>query len=47
LQQYKRLQYVEFLELLGRVAYEAYKTLSQPLYQKIEKLLDVILPLAG
>ena len=40
---YKRLAFVEFLEFLGRVAYEKYKTLSLPLYQKIEKVLDDVL----
>ena len=44
---YKRLAYVEFLEYIGRVAAEKYKTSSQSLSVKIEKVLDDILPLVG
>ena len=41
---YKRLAFVEFLEFIGRCAATKYKRSSEPLYLKIEKLLDIILP---
>lgn len=46
---YKRLTYVEFLEYIGRVAYEKYKedSTSPPLYIKIERLLDDLLYLVN
>jgi len=37
---YTKLSFVEFLEFLGRVAYEEHKNLDLPLYQKIEMILD-------
>ena len=44
---YKKMLFVEFLEYIGRIAQEKYKASSQPLYIKIEKVLDVILTLVG
>lgn len=47
-QAYKKLQYVEFLEFLGRVAelyFEGSEMEELELYQKIEYLLDELLPL--
>ena len=44
---YKRLLYVEFLEFIGRVASEKYKTTSDPLYVKVERVLDDLLGLVG
>jgi hypothetical protein len=42
--EYKKLKYVEFLEFMGRLAYEKYKDLAIPLYKKIEKILDYLMP---
>ncbi|CDW81533.1 UNKNOWN [Stylonychia lemnae] len=44
---YIKLNFVEFLEYIGRIAHEEYKGLDIPLYQKIENILDMILPLVG
>ena len=44
---YMRMTFVEFLEYLGRVAYTRYSSLSEPLYMKIEKVLDAVLRLVG
>lgn len=46
-QQMKRLTYVEFLEYIGRIAYEKYKMNSEPLYVKIEKILDLLFPMVN
>ena len=45
---YKKLLFVEFLEFIGRVAAEKYKDCYDwKLYEKIEKILDDVLPMAG
>lgn len=47
---YKRIQYVEFLEFLGRVAmckFNGTEMDALPLCTKIEYVLDDILPLVG
>ncbi len=44
---YKSMRFVEFLEYVGRVADEKYKNEEWPLYQKIEHVLDELLPLVG
>ena len=45
---YKKMQFVEFLEFIGRVAEEKYKLVEDwPLYQKIERVLDELLPIVG
>jgi hypothetical protein len=41
---YKKILFVEFLEYIGRIAAEKYKDVDEPLYLKIEKILDQILP---
>ena len=46
-QQYKKILYVEFLEFIGRIAAEKYKTSGNPLYMKIEYVLDTLLSYAG
>lgn len=38
---------MEFLEFIGRVAHIKYEFLDEPLYAKIEKVLDDLLPVAG
>ena len=48
--QYKRLQYVEFLEFLARIAdlfFEGSEMEGLELHEKIEHILDEILPLVG
>eukprot|EP00347_Sterkiella_histriomuscorum_P008584 403344534 len=44
---YKKLLFVEFLEFIGRSAALKYRRSSEPLYLKIEKILDLILPVVG
>jgi hypothetical protein len=46
-QSYQKLIFVEFLEFIGRIAYEKYKNLSEPLFNKIDKIIGLILPLVG
>ena len=41
---YKKLEFVEFLEYIARIANEKYKT-DIPLYEKVEKVLDNVLAL--
>ena len=41
------MAYVEFLEYIGRCASLKYSNSSEPLYVKIERLLDEILPFAS
>ena len=48
--QYKKLQYVEFLEFLARIAdlfFEGSEMEGLELHEKIEHILDEILPLVG
>ena len=45
---FKKLAFVEFLEFIGRIANEKYKEwTNDPLYIKIEKIMDYLLPLVG
>lgn len=47
---YKRLMYVEFLEMIGRVAYEKFRETemdSLPLEKKIEFVIDELVAYVG
>ena len=44
---YKKLEFVEFLEMVVRVAIERYKMTEMQLYEKVERVLDTLLPLVG
>jgi len=44
---YKKMVFVEFLEFIGRIANERYKSYSEPLAMKIEKVLDKLLAVVG
>ena len=43
---YNHISYVEFLEFIGRMAHIKYEELDEPLYVKIERILDDLLPFA-
>ncbi len=46
-QSYQKLVFVEFLEFIGRAAFEKYKNVSEPLVEKIDKVIGMILPIVG
>ena len=45
-QEYDKLRLVEFLEYIGRCAHAKYEG-TEPLSEKVEKILDLILPIYG
>jgi hypothetical protein len=44
---YKKLEFVEFLDFLGRIAHEKYTSDELLMHEKIEKVLDLVLPIVG